>query len=45
MLGDYKAAIHANERIINYLASDFNVTDGEEIDSRKREIERLKNLS
>ena len=44
MLGDYKAAIHANERIINYLASDFNVTDGEEIDSRKREIKRLNKL-
>lgn len=44
MLGDYKAAIHDNERIIKYLASDFNVTDGEEVDSRKREIERLKKL-
>lgn len=41
--GDYKAAIYDNERIIKYLASDFDVTDGEEVDSRKREIERLKN--
>lgn len=43
MLGDYKAAIHDNERIIKYLASDFDVTDGEEVDSRRREIERLRN--
>jgi len=41
MLGDYMAAIHANECIIKYLASDFNVTSGEEVDSRRREIERL----
>lgn len=44
MLGDYKAAIKDNERIIKYLASDFNVTSGEEVDSRKREIERLRKL-
>jgi len=44
MLGDYKAAIYANERIIKYLASDFGVTDGEEVDSRRREIKRLKKL-
>ena len=44
MLGDYKAAIHDNERIIKYLASDFDVTDGEEVDSRRHEIERLKKL-
>ena len=44
MLGDYKAAIKDNERIIRYLASDFNVTSGEEVDSRKREIERLEKL-
>ena len=44
MLGNYKAAIKDNERIISYLASDFNVTSGEEVDSRKREIERLKKL-
>ena len=44
MLGDYKAAIADNERIIKYLASDFNVTSGEEVDSRKRDIKRLKNL-
>ena len=44
ILGDYNAAIKANERIIKYLASDFNVTSGEEVDSRKREIERLKKL-
>lgn len=40
-VGDYEAAIGDNERIIEYLASDFGVTDGEQIDSRKREIERL----
>ena len=44
MLGDYDAAIKANERIIKYLASDFNVTSGEEVDSRRHEIERLKKL-
>lgn len=44
MLGDYKAAIYDNERIIKYLASDFCVADGEEVDSRRREIERLKKL-
>lgn len=44
MLGDCKAAIYDNERIIKYLASDFGVTDGEEVDSRRREIERLKKL-
>ncbi|MBR5126798.1 MAG: helix-turn-helix domain-containing protein [Roseburia sp.] len=43
-LGDYEAAINDNERIIKYLASDFNVTSGEEVDSRKREIDRLKKL-
>jgi len=43
MLGDYKAAIRDNERIIEYLASDFGTTDGEQVDSVKREIERLKN--
>ena len=41
-LGDYQAAIYANERILAYLATDFKITDGELIDSRKREIERLK---
>lgn len=43
-LGDYQAAIKDNEQIINYLASDYNITDGEEVDSRRREIERLKNF-
>ncbi len=42
MLGDYAAAIRDNERIIAYLAEDFQTTDGESVDSRKREIERLK---
>lgn len=42
LLGDYPAAIKDNERIIEYLASDFDVTSGEEVDSRTREIERLK---
>lgn len=44
MLGDYKAAIRDNERIIEYLASDYDTTDGEQVDSIKREIERLKEL-
>lgn len=42
VMGDYKAAIYDNERIIEFLASDFNIEDGELVDSRKREIERLK---
>ena len=42
MLGDYAAAIRDNERIIEYLAKDFDTTDGESVDARKREIERLK---
>ena len=42
MLGDYAAAIRHNERIIEYLAKDFDTTDGESVDARKREIERLK---
>lgn len=42
--GDYQAAIHDNERIIQYLRTDYQVTDGEEIDSLKREIERLRLL-
>ena len=43
-LGDYKAAIYDNERIIEYLATDFEIRDGEQVDSRKREIKRLKSL-
>lgn len=41
-LGDYNAAIRANERIIEYLASDFDIVDGETVDERKREITRLR---
>ena len=44
MMGDYKAAIYDNERIIEYLATDFCVKDGEQVDSRKREIERLRSI-
>lgn len=42
MLADYEAAIHDNERIIEYLASDFDTIDGESVDSCRREMERLK---
>lgn len=42
MIGDYKAAICDNEKIIKYLASDYDIIDGELVDSRKREMERLK---
>ena len=44
MIGDYEAAIRDNERIIIYLASDFAILDGEQVESRKREIERLKQM-
>ena len=43
-MGDYETAIYDNERIIEYLASDFEIRDGEQVDSRKREIERLTSL-
>ena len=43
-MGDYETAISDNERIIEYLAADFEILDGEQVDSRKREIERLKAL-
>lgn len=38
----YTEAIDAWERIINVLASDFNITEGETIDWPKREIETPK---
>ena len=38
---DYETAICDNKRILEYLASDFGIKDGEQVDSRKREIERL----
>lgn len=41
---DYEKAIYDNKRIIEYLASDFGISDGEQVDSRKREIERLKSF-
>lgn len=41
-LGDYNAAICANEKILAYWASDFDTIDGELVDERKREIARLK---
>ena len=44
MIGDYNAAIYDNERIIKYLAEDFDVHDGEQVDSRVREIERLRGM-
>ena len=44
-MGDYERAIYDNKRIIEYLSSDFGISDGEQVDSRKREIERLYLLS
>ena len=41
-MGNYEAAIYDNQRILEYLAADFEITDGEQVDSRKREMERLK---
>ena len=41
IMEDYETAIGDNKRIIEYLASDFGIKDGEQVDSRKREIERL----
>jgi len=41
---DYEAAISDNQRIIEYLASDFGIVDGEQVDSRKREMEHLKSF-
>ena len=43
-MGDYERAIYDNKRIIEYLSSDFGISDGEQVDSRKREIERLYSL-
>ncbi|MBE7004018.1 MAG: helix-turn-helix domain-containing protein [Ruminococcaceae bacterium] len=42
---EYEKAIRDNERIIKVLAEDFHTMDGEEVDGRRREIERLKALN
>lgn len=44
LLGDYAAAINDRERIIQCLHDEYNMVSGEEINSQKREIERLKGL-
>lgn len=41
-LGSYKSAIDKWEKIIDVLASDYNITEGETIDWPKREIAKLK---
>ena len=43
-MGDYKAAIYDNERILQILAEDYDTTSGESVDSVKREIARLSKL-
>ena len=43
-LGDYEGAIEDRKRIIDCLRTDYDVTDGEEVDASLREIERLKTL-
>lgn len=43
-LGDYEGAIEDRKRIIECLKTEYNVTDGEEIDESLREIDRLKGL-
>ena len=42
--GEYEKAIRDNERIIETLASDYGTTDGEEVDARRRDVERLRAL-
>lgn len=44
LLEDYPAAIQDRERIIRCLAKEHNTVSGEEVNSQKREIERLKGL-
>lgn len=41
-MGDYAAAIRDRQRIIKCLREEYKTFSGEEIDSQKREIERLK---
>jgi transcriptional regulator with XRE-family HTH domain len=43
-LGDYEGAIEDRKRIIDCLKTEYDVTDGEEVDENLREIERLKGL-
>ena len=43
-LGDYEGAIEDRKRIIDCLKTEYDVTDGEELDENLREIERLKGL-
>lgn len=43
-MGDYKAAINDNKRIIQVWKEEFDITAGEMLDARKREIERLQKL-
>ena len=42
--GEYEAAIRANERILECLKADYEITEGEQADSRRREIQRLSKL-
>ena len=42
--GEYALAIKANERILDCLKKDYDIIEGEQADSRRREIERLRKL-
>ena len=44
-LGDYEGAIEDSRRIIECLREDYGTVDGEEVDERLREIERLRQLA
>ena len=44
-LGDYESAIEDEKRIIECLREDYGTVDGEEVDERLREIERLRQLA
>lgn len=42
LLGDFDAAVRDRQRIIKCLQEEYRTVSGEEVDSQKREIERLK---
>ena len=42
--GEYDLAIRDNERILACLKDDYEITEGEQADSRQREIERLRSF-
>lgn len=42
LMGDIPAAIAMNEDLIAAIRDDWDITQGEEVDSVRREIERLR---